>query len=200
MVLSPYGVPIFLMQLVLGKRGAAGDRFYLSLYGLKFQRFVRMFQRTHRGAPAQVLFPGNGISLRATWNFLGTCMGTFGTGPDRRTCVSTIERTAADDTRNTMGYDRTSRLDSMDLSDNIWTVRGWLLRDFKAHGDEKNRKRMLGGMARYYATSSVFNYVGELGRLLCGSHSVHEFSTPSPHGCSTLSATQNILKIISLIP
>ena len=41
-------------------------------------------------------------------------------------CVSTTERMAVPThTRNTMGYDRTSRLDFLwYLSDNIWTVSG----------------------------------------------------------------------------
>ncbi len=41
-------VPIFLIQLVLGKpRLLLVIAFYLSLYGLRFQRFVRMFSASH---------------------------------------------------------------------------------------------------------------------------------------------------------
>src|SRR5260221_2455830 len=46
--LSLTAVPIFVMQLVLGKpRLLLVIAFYLSLYGLKFQRFVRMFSASH---------------------------------------------------------------------------------------------------------------------------------------------------------
>ena len=41
-------VPIFVVQLVLGKPWLLlAIAFYLSLYGLKFQRFVRMFSASH---------------------------------------------------------------------------------------------------------------------------------------------------------
>src|SRR5258708_32615738 len=41
-------VPIFAIQLVLGNpRLLLAIAFYLSLYGLKFQRFVRMFSASH---------------------------------------------------------------------------------------------------------------------------------------------------------
>ena len=46
--LSLSAVPIFLLQLVLGKpRLLLAIAFYISLYGLKFQRFVRMFSAKH---------------------------------------------------------------------------------------------------------------------------------------------------------
>jgi fatty acid desaturase len=67
-----------------------------------------------------------------------------------------------------MGYDRTSRLDFLwYLSDNMWTVLGiapYLY--FKARGDEKNRRRMAWGMARYYAYFAVvFIYDWRIGVL-----------------------------------
>src|SRR5258708_14156809 len=46
--LSLTAVPIFVIQLVLGKpRLLLAIAFYLSLYGLSFQRFVRMFIASH---------------------------------------------------------------------------------------------------------------------------------------------------------
>jgi len=46
--LSLTAVPVFLIQLVLGKpRLLLAVAFYLSLYGFKFQRFVRMFSAKH---------------------------------------------------------------------------------------------------------------------------------------------------------
>src|SRR5438477_4371222 len=46
--LSLTAMPIFVIQLVLGKpRPLLAIAFYLSLYGLKFQRFVRMFSASH---------------------------------------------------------------------------------------------------------------------------------------------------------
>src|SRR5262245_17231327 len=46
--LSLTAVPIFVSQLVVGKpRLLLVIAFYLSLYGLKFQRFVRMFSASH---------------------------------------------------------------------------------------------------------------------------------------------------------
>src|SRR5260370_24255553 len=46
--LSLTAVPIFVIQLALGKpRLLLVIAFYLSLYGLKFQRFVRMFSASH---------------------------------------------------------------------------------------------------------------------------------------------------------
>jgi len=46
--LSLTAVPIFVIQLALGKpRLLLAIAFYLSLYGLRFQRFVRMFSASH---------------------------------------------------------------------------------------------------------------------------------------------------------
>jgi hypothetical protein len=51
--LSLTAVPIFVIQLVLGKpRLLLAIAFYLSLYGLRFQRFVRMFSASHLEAHA----------------------------------------------------------------------------------------------------------------------------------------------------
>src|SRR5437879_12642141 len=46
--LSLTAVPIFVIQLVLGKpRLLLAIPFYLSLYGFKFERFVRVFSASH---------------------------------------------------------------------------------------------------------------------------------------------------------
>src|SRR6266403_835781 len=151
-------VPIFVIQLVLGKpRLLLAIAFYLSLYGLKFQRFVRMFSASHVEAHRrQGYFSGkcDKVFGRYLEFFLGYLYGNIPElGRTVHVCLHHRENSGPDDTRNTIGYDRTRRLHFLwYLSDNIWTVLGLApYAYFKAHGDEKNRKRMLGGMARYYA-------------------------------------------------
>jgi len=171
--LSLTAVPIFVMQLVLGKpRLLLVIAFYLSLYGLKFQRFVRMFSASHIEAHRrQGYFSGKWDKVfgRYLEFFLGYLYGNIPElGRTAHVCLHHRENSGPDDTRNTMGYDRTSRLDFLwYLSDNIWTVLGLApYAYFKAHGDEKNRKRMLGGMARYYAYfAAVFIYDWRIGTL-----------------------------------
>jgi fatty acid desaturase len=164
--LSLTAVPVFLIQLVLGKpRLLLGIAFYLSLYGLKFQRFVRMFSASHVEAHRrQGYFSGkcDKVFGRYLEFFLGYLYGNIPElGRTAHVCLHHRENSGPDDTRNTMGYNRTSRLDFLwYLSDNIWTVLGLApYAYFKARGDEKNRRRMLGGMARYYAyVGAVFIY------------------------------------------
>ena len=63
---------------------------------------------------------------------------------------------------------RSSRLDFLwYLSDNIWTALGLApYAYFKARGDEKSRRRMLWGMARYYAYfGAVFIYDWRIGTM-----------------------------------
>jgi fatty acid desaturase len=169
--LSLTAVPIFVIQLVLGKpRLLLVIAFYLSLYGLKFQRFVRMFSASHLEAHRpQGYFSGKYDKLfgRYLEFFLGFLYGNIPElGRTAHVCLHHRENSGPDDTRSTMGYDRTSRLDFLwYLSDNIWTVLGLApYAYFKAHGDEKNRRRMLGGMARYYAYfAAVFIYDWRIG-------------------------------------
>jgi fatty acid desaturase len=156
--LSLTAVPIFVIQLALGKpRLLLGIAFYLSLYGLKFQRFVRMFSASHVEAHRrQGYFSGkcDKVFGRYLEFFLGYLYGNIPElGRTAHVCLHHRENSGPDDTRNTMGYNRTSRLDFLwYLSDNIWTVLGLApYVYFKARGDEKNRRRMLAGMARYYA-------------------------------------------------
>jgi fatty acid desaturase len=164
-------VPIFVIQLVLGKpRLLLVVAFYLSLYGLKFQRFVRMFSASHVEAHRrQGYFSGNYDKVLGRYfeNFLGYFYGNIPElGRTAHVCLHHRENSGPDDTRNTMGYDRTSRLDFLwYLSDNIWTVLGLApYAYFRARGDEKNRKRMLWGMARYYAYfAAIFIYDWRIG-------------------------------------
>src|SRR5260370_6661376 len=164
--LSLTAVPIFVMQLVLGKpRLLLAIAFYLALSGLKFHRFVRIVSASHvEPHRRQGYFSGKWDKVfgRYLEFFLGYLYGNIPElGRTAHVCIHHRENSGPDDTRNTMGYDRTSRLDFLwYLSDNIWTVL-WLApyAYFKAHGDEKNRRRMLGGMARYYAYfAAVFIY------------------------------------------
>jgi fatty acid desaturase len=164
-------VPIFVIQLVLGKpRMLLVVAFYLSLYGLKFQRFVRMFSASHVEAHRrQGYFSGNFDKVlgRCFENFLGYFYGNIPElGRTAHVCLHHRENSGPDDTRNTMGYDRTRRLDFLwYLSDNIWTVLGLApYVYFKARGDDKNRKRMVWGMMRYYAYfAAIFIYDWRIG-------------------------------------
>ena len=166
-------VPIFALQLVLGKpRLMLVISFYLALYGLKFQRFVRMFSASHLEAHRpQGYFSGS--YQKAFGRYLEFFMGYFyGNIPElgrtAHVCLHHRENSGPEDTRNTLGYDRTSRLDFFwYLSDNMWTVLGLApYAYFRAKRDEKNRRRMLLGMAQYYAYFvAVFIYDWRIGTL-----------------------------------
>ncbi|HET8923952.1 MAG TPA: fatty acid desaturase [Candidatus Acidoferrum sp.] len=166
-------VPIFAIQLVLGRpRLLVVIAFYLSLYGLKFQRFVRMFSASHLEAHRpHGFFSGkyDKVFGRYLEFFLGYLYGNAPElGRTAHVCLHHRENSGPNDTRTNMGYDRTSRLDFLwYLSDNIWTVLGLApYAYFKARGDEKNRRRMLWGMARYYAYfGAVFIYDWRIGTL-----------------------------------
>jgi len=166
-------VPIFAIQLVLGKpRLLLVIAFYLSLYGLRFQRFVRMFSASHLEAHRRHGF-FSGKYEKVFGRYLEFFLGyLYGNAPElgrtAHVCLHHRENSGPDDTRNNMGYDRTSRLHFVwYLSDNIWTVLGIApYAYFRARGDEKNRTRMLWGMARYYAYfAAVFIYDWRIGTL-----------------------------------
>src|SRR6266436_6598806 len=171
--LSLTAVPIFVIQLVLGKpRLLLAIAFYLSLYGLKFQRFVRMFSASHLEAHRRHGFFSekyDKVFGRYLEFFLGYLYGNCPElGRTAHVCLHHRENSGPDDTRTNMGYDRTSRLDFLwYLSDNIWTVLGLApYAYFKARGDEKNRKRMFWGMARYFAYfAAVFIYDWRIGTM-----------------------------------
>src|SRR5450432_244608 len=92
-------IPIFVIQLVLGKpRLLLVIAFYLSLYGFKAQRSVRMFSAKHLEAhrPKDTSRINTVRSSAATSNFfLDTCMEIFRNWGGRFMSVSTIKRTAA---------------------------------------------------------------------------------------------------------
>ena len=166
-------VPIFAIQLVLGKpRLLLVIVFYLALYGLRFQRFVRMFSASHLEAHRRHgFFSGtyDKVFGRYLEFFLGYFYGNIPElGRTAHVCLHHRENAGFDDTRNTMGYDRSSRLDFLCyMAYNIWTVLGIApYTYFRAKGDEKNRKRMLRGMLCYYAYfAAVFVYDWRIGIL-----------------------------------
>jgi fatty acid desaturase len=169
--LSLTALPILLVQLVLGKpRLLLAIAFYLSLYGLKFERFVRMFSAKHLEAHRrQGYFSENydRIFGRYLEFFLGYLYGNV-PELDRTVHVRLHhkENSGPDDTLSSSVYDRTSRLDFLwYLSDNIWTVLGLApYAYFQAKGDEENRRRMLSGMARFYIYfGAVFIYNWRIG-------------------------------------
>ena len=166
-------LPIFILQLVLGKpRLLLVLAFYLSLYGLKFERFVRMFSAKHLEAHRrQGYFSEKYDKLfgRYVEFFLGYLYGNV-PELDRTVHVGLHHREngGPDDTVTSSRYDRTSPLDFLwYLSDNIWTALGFApYAYFKEKGDEKNRRRMLWGMARYYVFfAAVFIYDWRIGLL-----------------------------------
>src|SRR5713226_5623889 len=109
-------VPIFVIQLVLGKpRLLLAMAFYLSLYGLKFQRFVRMFSASHLEAHRRHGYFSakyDKIFGRYLEFFLGYLYGNCPElGRTAHVCLHHRENSGPDDTRTNMGYDRTSQLD-----------------------------------------------------------------------------------------
>jgi fatty acid desaturase len=156
--LSLSAIPIFMIQLVLGKpRLLLAIAFYISLYGLKFQRFVRMFTAKHLEAHRRHGYFSAKYD-RVFGRYVEFSLGyLYGNIPelDRTVHVRLHHREngGLDDTAETSGYDRTSRLDFLwYLSNNIWTVLGIApYAYFKARGDEENRRRLLGGIVRYSA-------------------------------------------------
>src|ERR1700675_466297 len=188
--LASFAVVLLVAALSVGSYGAtkilARPRlllviaFYLSLYGLKFERFVRMFSAKHLEAHRrQAYFSEKYDKLfgRYVEFFLGYLYGNV-PELDRTVHVRLHhkENSGPDDTASCIGYDRTSRLDfRLYLADNSWTALGISpYAYFKARGDEENRRRMLWGMARFYvffAAVFIYNWrIGifyVLGPLLC---------------------------------
>src|SRR5271154_5083297 len=156
--LSLSAIPIFLIQLVLGKpRLLLAIAFYISLYGLRFQRFVRMFSAKHLEAHRRHGYFSEKYDTvfgRYVEFFLGYLYGNV-PELDRTVHVRLHHREngGPDDTAESRSYDRTSSLDFLRyLSNNIGTVVGITpYAYFKAKGEERNRKALLFGMARYYA-------------------------------------------------
>jgi len=161
-------VPIFLAQLVLGKpRLWLAVAFYLSLYGLKFQRFVRMFSAKHLEAHRRQGYFSDKyhkVFGRYVEFFLGFLYGNV-PELDRTVHVRLHhkENSGPDDTTSTIAYDRTSKTDFLwYLSNNIWTVVGLIpYAYFRARGEDENRRRMLWGItlyAVYFAAAFIYDW------------------------------------------
>ncbi len=164
-------VPIFVLQLVLGKpRILLAIAFYLSLCGLKFQRSVRMFSAKHMEAHRpQGYFSSKYDRFfgRYVEFFLGYFYGDLPElGRTVHVRLHHKENGGPDDNASTNGYDRTRPLHFFwYLSDNIWTALGFApYAYFKARGDEKNRSRMIWGITRYFIYfGAVFIYDWRIG-------------------------------------
>jgi fatty acid desaturase len=164
-------VPIFVIQLVLGKpRILLAIAFYLSLYGFKFQRSVRMFSAKHMEAHRpQGYFSGEYDKLlgRYVEFFLGYLYGDLPElGRTVHLRLHHKENGGPDDNVYSSGYDRTSPLHFFwYLSDNIWTALGLApYAYFKAKREEQNRKRMFWGIMRYCVYfGAVFIYEWRIG-------------------------------------
>ena len=164
-------LPILVTQLVLGKpRLLLAIAFYLSLYGGKFQRFVRMFSAKHLEAHRPKGYFSDKYD-RVFGRYIEFFLGyLYGNIPelDRTAHVRLHHREdgGLDDTMSSREFDRTSRVDFLwYLSDNIWTVLGLApYAYFKTKGDETNQRRMLWGMTRYYAYfAAIFIYNWKIG-------------------------------------
>jgi fatty acid desaturase len=171
--LSLSAIPIFLVQLVLGKpRLLLAVAFYLSLYGLRFQGFVRMFSAKHLEAHRRSGYFSERYSKvlgRYVEFFLGYLYGNV-PELDRTVHVRLHHREngGLEDTAESRDYDRTSRLDFLRyLSNNIWTVLGIApYTYFKAIGDEESRRRLFWGVTRYCLYfMAVFIYDWRIGAL-----------------------------------
>jgi fatty acid desaturase len=169
--LSLTAVPIFVLQLALGKpRPLLAIAFYLSLCGPKFQRSVRMFSAKHLEAHRpQGYFSEtyNKFFGRYVEFFLGYLYGDVPElGRTVHVRLHHKENGGPDDTVATSCYDRTSPWDFFRfLSDNISTALGLAAYSyFRTRGDEKNRRRLLWGMTRYYVYfAAVFIYDWRIG-------------------------------------
>jgi fatty acid desaturase len=164
-------LPIFLIQLALGKpRLLLVIAFYLSLCGLKFQRSVRMFSAKHLEAHRPHGYFSekyNKVFGRYVEFFLGYLYGDLPElGRTVHVRLHHKENGGLDDNAASSRYDRTNPLHFLwYLSDNIWTTLGLApYAYFKARGDEKNRRRMLWGIARYAVYfGAVFLYDWRIG-------------------------------------
>jgi fatty acid desaturase len=164
-------VPIFVIQLVLGKPSVLlAVAFYLSLYGLKFRRIVRMFSCKHLEAHRPHGYFSEKYQKvfgRYVEFFLGYFYGDLPElGRTVHVRLHHKENGGPDDTVFTSVYDRTNPIHFLwFLSNNIWTALGIApYAYFKARDDEKNRRRMFWGMVRYYIYfAAVFAYSWRIG-------------------------------------
>ena len=166
-------VPIFVIQLVLGKPHVLlVIAFYLSLYGLRARRSVRMFSAKHMEAHRPQGYFSDKYA-RVFGRYVEFFLGYFyGDLPELGRTVHVRlhhkENGGFDDNASCLRYDRTSPLHFLRyLSGNTWTALGFApYAYFKARGDEKNRKRMLWGITRYFIYfAAVFIYDWRIGIL-----------------------------------
>jgi fatty acid desaturase len=166
-------IPIFVIQLVLRKPSLLlVIAFYLSLYGLKAQRSIRMFSAKHLEAHRpQGYFSDKYAKVfgRYVEFFLGYLYGDLPElGRTVHVRLHHKENGGFDDNAASLRYDRTRPLHFLwYLSDNVWSALGFApYAYFRARGDEKNRKRMLWGMTRYFIYfAAVFIYDWQIGIL-----------------------------------
>src|ERR1700730_14538605 len=171
--LSLTAVPIFVIQLLLGKpRLLLVIAFYLSLCGPKFQRSVRMFSAKHLEAHRpQGYFSEkyDKVFGRYVEFFLGYLYGALQEwGRTLHVRLHHKENGGPDDNVASSGYDRTNRAHFFwYLSDNIWTALGFVpFAYFRARGDAKNQRRVLWGITRYFVYfGAVFIYDWRIGIL-----------------------------------
>jgi hypothetical protein len=164
-------LPIFVAQLILGKpRLWLVAAFYLSLCGPKFQRSIRMFSAKHMEAHRPHGYFADRyhrIFGRYVEFFLGYLYGDLPElGRTVHVRLHHKENAGPDDNAATFAFDRTNPLHFLlYLADNIGTTLGiapYLY--FRAKGDEKNRKRMLWGITRYFVYfGAVFLYDWRIG-------------------------------------
>jgi len=169
----PYRRADFAVQLVLGKpRPLLAIAFYLSLYGLKAQRSVRMFSAKHLEAHRpQGTSRTNTLESSPLRRILfGYLYGDLPELGRTVMSVSTIKRTV-DSTIMPLPSPRSNQSAAFPLVSfgQLWTTLGFApYAYFKARGDEKNRKRMLWGMTRYYIYfGAVLFTTGELESCSC---------------------------------
>ncbi len=166
-------VPIFAIQLILGKAQLLlAIAFYLSLYGVKVRRSIRMFSAKHMEAHRPHGYFSEKYAAvfgRYVEFFLGYLYGDLPElGRTVHVRLHHKENGGFDDNASSLRYDRTSPLDFLCyLSENIWTALGIApYAYFRAKGDEKNRNRMLWGMTRYFIYfAAVFIYDWKIGIL-----------------------------------
>jgi len=166
--LSLSALPIFLVQIVIGEpRLLLAGAFYLSLYGLKFDRFVRMFSAKHHEAHRLHGYFSEKYTKvfgRYIEFFLGYLYGNV-PELDRTFHVRLHhkENNGRDDTANSIDYDRTSRLDFLlYLSRHFWTTIGYSpYAYFKARAQAKNQRKMALGIASYsifFGAIFIYNF------------------------------------------
>ncbi|HTG28548.1 MAG TPA: fatty acid desaturase [Methylomirabilota bacterium] len=144
-------------QILLGKpRLLLVIAFYLSLYGLKFQRSVRMFSAKHLEAHrARGYFSEKYEKVfgRYIEFFLGYLYGDLPElGRTVHVRLHHKENGGLEDRVASSGDDRTSRLHFLwYLSDNIWTTLGIVpFGYFRVRSDVKNQRRVLWEITWYF--------------------------------------------------